>query len=533
MADNDARELTCPQCGGALSRADEICHVCLLEESLRTQNTEEKDGPPPLSPEEIAEYFPQFEILECLGRGGMGVVYRAKQKSLNRMVAIKVLAPERDADERFAERFAKEAELLGQMNHPGIVTVYDFGKTRGLYYLVMEFVDGVNLRDILQEGKLEPERALAIVPRICEALQFAHERGIAHRDIKPENILLDRAGVVKIADFGVAAIIGEEEGEKTGTPSYMPPGEESGTDHRADIYALGVVFYEMLTGERPERDLVRPSQKAAVDTALDEIVLRALARNPGKRFQSVAEMSRELRTLTEGKSGKSEPTKKTVVLSSLAVFVVIGASAWWWTSSASKHSTQEEEMKLKEISKKVGAAAVAIGMANSAVAEEKIERASEKERAELKQAARERGREDQQEYSRQELGDLEELYQIANKNWKTDRPKAKKAMEELVKKYKKANRTGCAMLYLGQLSHGDERDKYLESAIKDFSDCYYYNGVQVGGWARFLRMLDLRQDGKKRDAEKLEKEIRTKYKKSINHSGYRLVDILDQMEKEK
>ena len=531
MAENGSSELTCPQCGGALARADQICHVCLLQESLRTQDTGEGKGVPPLSPEEIAEYFPQFEILECLGRGGMGVVYRAKQKSLNRMVAIKVLAPERDADERFAERFAKEAELLGQMNHPGIVTVYDFGKTRGLYFLVMEFIDGVNLRDILQEGKLDPERALAIVPRICEALQFAHERGVVHRDIKPENILLDRAGVVKIADFGVAAIIGEEVGERIGTPSYMPPGGDGETDHRADIYALGVVFYEMLTGERPEKELVRPSRKAAIDAALDEIVLRALARNPGQRFQSIAEMSRELQTLTDEGTRKKTVSKHSVALGGVAACALIGLTIWAMKPPEDQNSNQEE-MKLKDISKKIGAAVVAVGLAGSAVAEE-IERASDKERAELKQAARDRGREDQKEYSRQELGDLEELYQIANKNWKSDRPKAKKAMEELVKKYNKANRTGCAMLYLGQLSHGDERDKYLETAIKDFSDCYYYNGVQVGGWARFLRMLDLQQAGKKKDAEKLEKEIRTKYKKAINHSGYRLVDILDQMKKEK
>jgi hypothetical protein len=189
-------------------------------------------------------------------------------------------------------------------------------------------------------------------------------------------------------------------------------------------------------------------------------------------------------------------------------------------------------MKLRELGKKFGATLVAVGLANSVAAEE-IQPASENERTELKQAARDRGQEDKKTYSRQELSELEELYQVANKNWKTDRPKAKKAMEELVKKYKKANRTGCAMLYLGQLSKGDERDKCLDSAIKDFSDCYYYNGVQVGGWARFLRMLDLRQDGKKKDAGTLEKEIRTNYKKSINHSGYRLVDILDQMEKEK
>lgn len=198
------------------------------------------------------------------------------------------------------------------------------------------------------------------------------------------------------------------------------------------------------------------------------------------------------------------------------------------------HSTQpkKEEMKLKEVSKTVVSVIAAIGLAGSVIAEE-LQKVSEKDRLELKQEASKRGAEDRSEFSRQELGEIEELYQIANKNWRTDRAKVKKAMEVLVKKYKKSNRTGCAMLYLGQLSKGDERDQYLETAIKDFSDCYYYNGVQVGGFARLLRMMDLKQDGKERDAQKLEKELRTKYKKSINHSGYSLVDILDSMEEKK
>lgn len=189
-------------------------------------------------------------------------------------------------------------------------------------------------------------------------------------------------------------------------------------------------------------------------------------------------------------------------------------------------------MKTISLIRIVGILAIAVGITGSATAAEP-KPVGDKARAELKQEARERSAEDRNEYSRQELGELEELYQVANKNWKTDKPKAKEAMEELVKKYKKANRTGCAMLYLGQLSYGDERDKYLDQAIEDFSDCYYFNGVQVGGWARFLRMLDLRSDGKDKEAAKLEKEIRKDYKKSINHSGYLLVDLLDKMDEEK
>jgi serine/threonine protein kinase len=196
---------------------------------------------PAPEPEEIADKFPQFQILECLGRGGMGVVYKARQKSLNRIVAIKILAPAGVEDPRFASRFATEAELLAKLSHPNIVTIHDFGETGGLYYLVMEYIGGVNLRDLLREGKMPPEQALAIVPPVCEALQYAHERGIVHRDIKPENILLDRDGRVKIADFGIAALTGAA-ADRSGTPAYMAPEQRAAAsmvDHRADIYALG------------------------------------------------------------------------------------------------------------------------------------------------------------------------------------------------------------------------------------------------------------------------------------------------------
>ena len=162
------------------------------------------------TPEDLAKHFPQLEILDCLGRGGMGVVYKARQPKLNRLVALKILAPERVEEPKFAERFAREAQALARLNHPNIVTVYDFGEADGLYFLLMEFADGVSLRQLLQTRKIEPEEALAIVPKICEALQYAHDEGVVHRDIKPENILLDKKGRVKIADFGIAKIVGGE-----------------------------------------------------------------------------------------------------------------------------------------------------------------------------------------------------------------------------------------------------------------------------------------------------------------------------------
>jgi predicted Ser/Thr protein kinase len=234
-------------------------------------------------------------VVECLGRGGMGVVYKARQKSLDRWVAIKILHQGQGADERFAARFEKEARTLGKMSHPNIVTVFDHGEAEGLYHIVMEFIDGVNVRDLLRDGKMEPAQALAIVPPICEALEYAHDKGVVHRDIKPENLLLDREGRVKIADFGIASLVGAE-GERSGTPPYMAPEQGGGAvDRRADIYALGAVLYEMLTGERPGKDLVPPSRKVEIDVKLDEMVLRALEKQPERRYQT----AEEFRTVVE------------------------------------------------------------------------------------------------------------------------------------------------------------------------------------------------------------------------------------------
>src|SRR5579863_3062023 len=262
---------------------------------------------PPL-PEELAPLFPQLEILELLGKGGMGAVYKARQRGLDRLVAVKVLPSEIGRDAAFSERFTREARALARLNHPHIVAVYDFGQASGLYYIVMEYVDGVNLRQTIQTGALIPQNALAIVPQICEALQFAHDEGIVHRDIKPENILIDKKGRVKIADFGLAKLVGQDSRDHfltgthqvMGTLRYMAPEQMQGSrevDHRADIYSLGVVFYELLTGDLPLGRFAPPSKKVQVDVRLDQVVLRALEKEPDRRYQHVSEVGTEVESI--------------------------------------------------------------------------------------------------------------------------------------------------------------------------------------------------------------------------------------------
>ena len=337
----------CPECGKPVpaDSQHQLCPACLMAQAMASQTAEGKPAAAatPPSPEEIAGKFPQFEILECLGRGGMGVVYKARQKSLNRLVAIKILAPERERDARFAERFAREAELLAKLSHPHIVTIHDFGAAGGLYFLVMEFVDGVNLRQAMKAGRFTPEQALAIVPPVCEALQYAHEHGIVHRDIKPENLLLDREGRVKIADFGIAKIIGSDADISTadeapqtatlasvaGTPQYMAPEQKAHrvTDHRADIYSLGVVLYELLTGELPADQLQPPSRKVQIDVRLDEIVLRALEKTPELRYQTAGEFRTQVETMT-GSAGVPPVEPSVAAVPSRFSRAAIWAAGW-------------------------------------------------------------------------------------------------------------------------------------------------------------------------------------------------------------
>jgi tRNA A-37 threonylcarbamoyl transferase component Bud32 len=323
----------CPKCNAEL-RADSpggLCPKCLLQAGYESQaGPSSADRPTASSPpaagfvppmiEELARHFPQLEVLELLGKGGMGAVYKARQPGLDRLVAIKILPPEVGRDPAFAERFTREARALARLGHPNIVSVYDFGQRDGLFYIVMEYVDGVNLRQAILAGGMSPEQALAIVPQICDALQFAHDEGIVHRDIKPENILLDKRGRVKIADFGLAKLFGTAadqtltgEHQVMGTLRYMAPEQLEGThavDHRADIYSLGVVFYELLTGELPIGRFAPPSKKVQIDVRLDEVVLRALEKEPEHRYQHASQVKSEveaIRSVAGAAGGSAHP----------------------------------------------------------------------------------------------------------------------------------------------------------------------------------------------------------------------------------
>ena len=325
VADRASRS-HCRLCGIALppDAPQGLCPRCLLQAAIDEPTVPPPPGAPytvayqpgvaDMPPAQLAGHFPQIEILELLGKGGMGAVYKARQPNLDRFVALKVLPPETARDPAFAERFQREARALARLSHPNIIGVHDFGQQDGLYYLMMEYVDGVNLRQAMRSGQLTPEEALRVVPQICDALQFAHDEGIVHRDIKPENILLDRRGRVKIADFGLAKLRSPSADDVRltgtqqvmGTMHYMAPEQLASArtvDHRADIYALGVTFYEMLTGELPVGRFPPPSKKAPIDARLDQIVLRTLEHAPADRYQHASDIKTEVESVLSGAPG--------------------------------------------------------------------------------------------------------------------------------------------------------------------------------------------------------------------------------------
>ncbi|HZM03544.1 MAG TPA: protein kinase [Candidatus Saccharimonadales bacterium] len=302
----------CPKCGAPLPSGvlAGFCPACLFKQGAAADTATQPEAAPfqPPGLEEVARLFPQLEILAFIGKGGMGAVYKARQPALDRLVALKILPPQTAGGPGFVERFNREARALAKLNHPNIVSVFEFGQANGMPFFVMEFVDGLNLRQVERAGTLSPRQALQVVPQICEALQFAHDEGIVHRDIKPENILVDKKGRVKIADFGIAKIVGAEKDVSItetqgaiGTPHYMAPEQmekPTTVDHRADIFSLGVVFYEMLTGELPLGKFAPPSsRKLEVDVRLDDVVLRALEKDPERRYQQVSQVKTAVDTI--------------------------------------------------------------------------------------------------------------------------------------------------------------------------------------------------------------------------------------------
>ncbi len=269
-------------------------------------DAESDSGWSPPSPQALAPFFPGYAIETLLGRGGMGAVYRARQLSLGRAVALKLLPFALGVHEDFAERFRREAAALARLNHPHIVAVHDFGQADdGHFFMLMEFVEGTDLAAHLHtHGPLAPDAALAIIRQVCDALEYAHAHGIVHRDIKPANILLDSTGRVKVSDFGIAQFAPDEAtpqltgtGTLLGTPDYTAPEQlarRADADHRADIFSVGVVLYETLTGQLP-RGIFRPvSEIVPAARGLDRVITRALQSEPERRYLSVQEMRGEL-----------------------------------------------------------------------------------------------------------------------------------------------------------------------------------------------------------------------------------------------
>ena len=306
--------VTCTRCGREARVSDEIREV-VCECGRRYDPASRPTVADPFLGNGISGY--RFDSI--LGSGGMGTVYRATQMSLNRPVAIKLLPLHLAAgDPRFVARFHREAQVLASLSHPNIVQVFDRGEHQGRYFIVMELVEGdTTLRTLVQRGPVPPERVYRIVGALLRALDYAHGRGVVHRDIKPENILITPDGGIKVADFGLSRVLGEEQflTRLTGTRlvpgayEYMAPEQREGADRadpRADIYSSAVVLYELLTGKLPLGRFELPSRRlAGADARIDRVVERGLAQDPDRRYESASAMGRELEALEEGAAAVS------------------------------------------------------------------------------------------------------------------------------------------------------------------------------------------------------------------------------------
>ncbi|MFN2588536.1 MAG: Stk1 family PASTA domain-containing Ser/Thr kinase [Actinomycetota bacterium] len=282
-------------------------------------------------------YGGRYAVLEPVGSGGMAEVYRARDELLGRDVALKVLSDRLSRDKSFVERFRREAQSAANLNHPNVVSLYDYGADDGAYYIVMEYIEGKSLGDMVAEsGALLPERAAEIAADVAAALERAHSSGLVHRDIKPTNIMVTRSGQTKVTDFGIARALGQssdqtqmtQTGMVIGTAAYLSPEQAQGNpvDARSDVYALGCVLYEMVTGRPPfagdtplaiaykhvREDPVAPSGvNPDVPRALDAITLKALSKNPENRYSSAHEMREDLRRFLEGQQVHATPLMAT------------------------------------------------------------------------------------------------------------------------------------------------------------------------------------------------------------------------------
>ena len=308
-------KVACTQCGKDHELIDllrGLCPVCLFAQAVpdaarRSDSREARFVPPKIL--ELAPHFPQLKILELIGQGGMSAVYKARQMSLDRTVAVKLLPQEVADSHGGLERFRQEAKTLAQLSHPNIVNVYDAGQAGPWCFIVMEFINGPNLRQLLGDSNLPTSDVLRYASEICDGLQYAHDRGVVHRDVKPENVLIADDGHVRLVDFGLAKLLKPsgsattQTGRVIGTPHYLAPEQvetPGKVDHRADVYSLGVLIYEMLTGELPLGHFAPPSRRIGSDPAFDAVVLRAMARDAQQRYQCVRDVRAGIAAATAG-----------------------------------------------------------------------------------------------------------------------------------------------------------------------------------------------------------------------------------------
>jgi len=298
----------------------------------------------------------RYAIIEELGRGGMGVVYKAEDTKLKRAVALKLLPPELTHIPEVNDRFMREAQAAAALDHPNICTVYEFDETEGTSFISMAYIEGQSLKKRIESGALDVDEALEVACQVAEGLQEAHKKGVVHRDIKSANIMVTERGQAKIMDFGLARITGgtlfTQEGTTMGTVAYMSPEQASGVkvDHRTDIWSLGVVFYEMLTGKLPflreneqavmysilkEKPKPVTDLKADIPASLEQVVDRALEKNPDKRYQQAGELLDDLKSISAGivpeeikarlRKAKLQKRKRTIAYGGAAGLVIIAA----------------------------------------------------------------------------------------------------------------------------------------------------------------------------------------------------------------